>query len=269
MAEQSPPSASSQIASPRPRQGMWARIRSGNSYGLVLLLVVLDYLLVSALSSYAWGKVISNALLGFTLLVVLYIARSRRIWQILAGIYVIVISSYAVVVALIPSITGTRQELALSGGVLLIIAPVFILRRVITDTFVSVETILGAISVYLLLGFSFASIFATIGYLIPTPFFSGYPQATANDYLFFSYTTLTTVGYGNLVPAGNLGRTFAMMEALLGQIYLVIVVARLVSLWGQNLPPRPPKKRDHPRAEETEHDIDASAHLLERTGSSS
>ncbi|MGZ6307069.1 MAG: potassium channel family protein [Ktedonobacterales bacterium] len=269
MAEQSPPSASSQIASPRPRQGMWTRIRSGNSYGLVLLLILLDYLLVSIVSSYSWGRVIINILLGFTLLVVLYIARTRRIWQVLAGIYLIVVSLYAVIAVFVPSVTATARVPALSGGLLLIFAPVAILRRVIRDTFVSVETILGAVSVYLLLGFSFASVFATIGSFSPSPFFAGYSPATANDYLFFSYTTLTTVGYGNLVPAGTFGRTFAMVEALLGQIYLVIVVARLVSLWGQNLPPRPPRKRDRPQAEETEHDVDASTHPLERTGSSS
>lgn len=261
MAEQS-----SQFASPRRRDGMWARIRSGNSYILVVFLVVLDYLLVSALSSYSWGRVITNVLLAFTLLVVLYIARTRRIWQVLVAIYFIAITLLSVAAALIPGITGTRQEYALSGGLLLIVAPFVILRRVIRDTFVSVETILGAVSVYLLLGFSFASIFAAIG-LLPTPFFAGTPQATANDYLFFSYTTLTTVGYGNLVPAGNLGRTFAMVEALLGQIYLVIVVARLVSLWGQNLPPRPPRQRDHPQVEETKRAADANTRLLVRTSS--
>lgn len=75
-----------------------------------------------------------------------------------------------------------------------------------------------------------------IGLVGGAPFFAGQAHATANDYLFFSYTTLTTVGYGNLVPAGSVGQTFAMLEALFGQIYLVIVVARLVSLWGQQRP---------------------------------
>src|SRR5258708_12128061 len=65
------------------------------------------------------------------------------------------------------------------------------------------------------------------------PFFAGQSEATANEYRLFSYTTLTTVGYGNLVPAGSVGQTFAMLEALTGQIYLIIVVARLVALWGQ------------------------------------
>jgi hypothetical protein len=52
--------------------------------------------------------------------------------------------------------------------------------------------------------------------------------------------TLTTVGYGNLIPAAPIGQSLSMLEAILGQIYLIVVVARLVSLWGQHLPGRAP-----------------------------
>ncbi len=111
---------------------------------------------------------------------------------------------------------------------------------------VTTETVLGAVCVYLLLGFSFALLFMAIGYVSSLPFFTGQLHATASQYLFFSYSTLTTVGYGNLVPAGSVGQTFAMLEALVGQIYLVIVVARLVSLWGPSRPTRsrPPHTQD-------------------------
>ena len=262
MTEQSP-----HPVSPRRRQEMWVRIKTGNSYGLVVILVVLDYFLVSTFSYYPWGGFAIELSLGFTFLTVLHIAQSRPVWQVLAGIYLVAISLYAAAVALLPEVTSNVHVPAISGGLLLIVAPIVILRRVVRDKVVTAETILGAISVYLLLGFSFASLFATIGSLIPGPFFEGYPQASANDYLFFSYTTLTTVGYGDLVPVGTLGRTFAMVEALAGQIYLVIVVARLVSLWGQNFPPRPPRRHEHPQAEETKQDLDASTHLLERTAS--
>ncbi len=261
MAEQSPA-----MASPQHRPRWWMQNSPARSYGLVLILVVLDYFLVSAFSTYSWGTVIVEMVLGFTLLIVLYVARSRRVWLMLTGIYIIAISVLSVVTALVP---GMRDVPALAGGLLLIVAPVVILRHVLRDKVVTVETILGATSVYLLLGFSFASIYATIDSLVPSPFFEGSSQASANDYLFFSYTTLTTVGYGNLVPASILGRTFAMVEALIGQIYLVIVIARLVALWGQNLPPRPPGKRDSLQAEESERDADASTHLLVRTASPS
>jgi Ion channel len=53
----------------------------------------------------------------------------------------------------------------------------------------------------------------------------------SSDYVFFSYTTLTTTGYGNLIPAGTVGESFAVFEMLVGQIFLVTLVAGLVSLW--------------------------------------
>jgi hypothetical protein len=125
----------------------------------------------------------------------------------------------------------------------LIGTPFVILRRISTDKAVTTETVLGGVSVYLLLGFSFAFIYSGIALVIhPTPFFTGVPNTTLNSTLFFSYSTLTTVGYGNLVPAGSLGQSFAMLEALFGQIYLVLIVARLVSLWGQERPPRSPRQ---------------------------
>ena len=64
-----------------------------------------------------------------------------------------------------------------------------------------------------------------------TEFFTGVAGPRSSDYLFFSYTTLTTTGYGNLVPAGTVGQSFAVLEMLLGQFFLVTLVAGLVSLW--------------------------------------
>ena len=61
-------------------------------------------------------------------------------------------------------------------------------------------------------------------------FFSG-GEPGHGDFIFFSFTTLTTTGYGNLVPDGQPGRMFAGLEMLLGQIFLVTLIAGLVSLW--------------------------------------
>ena len=57
------------------------------------------------------------------------------------------------------------------------------------------------------------------------------PHPAGSDFLFFSYTTLTTTGYGNLVPGGQPGRMIAGLEMMIGQIFLVTLVAGLVSLW--------------------------------------
>lgn len=204
-----------------------------DSFGTVLVLTILDYLAVSTLTNRRWGSVIIVVLLGVTLWFALRTSEAGRIWSTLAVIFLIASSVLTLVSAVVPATAGVGQTASLIGGLLLIVTPMTIARRVSTHRVVTTETVLGALCVYLLLGFSFAYIYAAIGSLNAAPFFAGHSHATINDFLFFSYTTLTTVGYGNLVPAGTVGQTFAMLEALTGQIYLVIVVARLVSLWGQ------------------------------------
>lgn len=213
------------------------RARPLDSYGFVLFLILLDNFAVATISVHAWGAVVTTLLLGITLLFALRTSHTRRLWQLLALFFLIAGTLAVVIVDLTPGLPAVRATAPLSAGVLLIVTPIAIVQRVARHKIVTVDTILGAVSVYLLLGFTFASIFVTISLLTPAPFFQNTPQAGASDYLFFSYTTLTTVGYGNLVPAGSLGQAFASLEALLGQIYLVIIVARLVSLWGHELRP--------------------------------
>ena len=213
--------------------------RPADSFGLVLLLLVLDYIAVSAITSNAWGRVVIVVLLGVTLLFALRTAHAHRIWQIVAALYLVASTVITVVSIVVPGAKDFSPQTSLVGGLLLLITPVAISRRIVAHRFISTETVLGAICVYLLIGFSFSFIYSGVAYVSGTPFFAGLSEASSNDYLFFSYTTLTTVGYGNLIPVGSIGQTFAMLEALFGQIYLVIVVARLVSLWGQERPGAP------------------------------
>lgn len=212
--------------------------RAADSYGLVLVLIFLDYIAMSALDGNPWGRVITASLLGATLLVALHTSSASRRLMIFGALCVALGALTALLGALSPAYQNIGQLGPAVSGLLLVVAMVVIVRRVSTHSIVTVETVLGAIDVYLLAGMTFALIYAGLDVLGPVPFFAGVPHATANDFLFFSYTTLTTVGYGNLVPAGNVGMTMAMVEALFGQIFLVIVVARLVSLWGQARPHR-------------------------------
>ena len=81
------------------------------------------------------------------------------------------------------------------------------------------------------LGLLFAFIYEAVGRVQNSLFFEGQAHIHHGDYLFFSYTTLTTTGYGDLVPGGQPGRMLAGFEMLIGQIFLVTLVAGLVSLW--------------------------------------
>lgn len=207
-----------------------------NSYASVLCLFVLDYIAAS-LAQGSWSTVLIAFLLNVTLLLALHISHVRRVWIMLAVMFVIVSVVSAVVAALLPNMTVLNKSVLGMEGVLLLFAPLAIARHIATHTSVTGETIPGAICVYLLYAMSFGFVFILAGVGSPKGFFgTGQQGNITSTYLFFSYTTLTTVGYGNLVPATQLGQTLAMLEALSGQIFLVIVVARLVTLWGRPNP---------------------------------
>ena len=210
--------------------------RLQDSYVLILVFILLDYIAASVASS-SWSKVVVSVLLGGTLLLAFRISRAPRIWVILAGIFMFVSTFAAIAAAVLPRATAFSQVVLGLVGSLLMLAPLVILRRIAASTHISGETVLGAVCVYLLYGMSFAYLFLLANLITPGGFFQqSAPTRPTSDFLFFSYTTLTTVGYGDLVPAGALGQALAMVEALLGQIYLVVIVARAVSLWGQDRP---------------------------------
>jgi hypothetical protein len=101
---------------------------------------------------------------------------------------------------------------------------------------VTIHSMFGVLCLYLLIGLIFAVAFAVIQEIGTTDFFTT-EHGGRDDFLYFSYSTLTTVGYGDLVAATNLGRSLAITEALLGQIYLVTVVALII---GNLARPREP-----------------------------
>jgi hypothetical protein len=97
--------------------------------------------------------------------------------------------------------------------------------------------VLGALSVYLLFGLAYSYLFALISAVEGVPFFVQPGEDGPTNYIYFSYVTIATVGYGDLTAATPLGRITAVSEALLGQMYLVSVVALLVGNLGRQRTP--------------------------------
>jgi hypothetical protein len=97
---------------------------------------------------------------------------------------------------------------------------------------VTVEAVFGVLCLYLLLGMFFAFLYAFIGKVNGGSFFAGGQAVTTARCLYFSFTTITTVGYGDLTAESNLGHTLSNAEALVGQIYLVTVVSLIVGNLG-------------------------------------
>jgi lysylphosphatidylglycerol synthetase-like protein (DUF2156 family) len=198
-------------------------------YGLVLILLVVTYVLASALPTANWVGIPLTALQGVTVVVTLAASgtppRRRRV--------AIAAATLAVIISLAAALAGGRAGgvSGLIAAVLLVWALGAIVRRVAGHRQVSVQTLLGAICCYVMFGLIYTFIYEGVARLQTGSFLIPAGSHTLSDYLFFSYTTLTTTGYGDLVPATGLGRALAMLEALSGQLFLVTVVARLVALW--------------------------------------
>jgi hypothetical protein len=121
-------------------------------------------------------------------------------------------------------------------SVILLLAPVAIfqkIRKEFTGEGVDMEVVLGALCAYLWIGAYFAFLYNALAILSNNPFFAQPGSGSKLDYLYFSFVTLTTTGYGDLSPAYGPGRMIAVTEAIIGQLYLVSVVAIVVSAFGK------------------------------------
>ena len=114
-------------------------------------------------------------------------------------------------------------------GLILLITVVLIVRRVLARPTVTVQSIYGALSAYLITGLMYAAFYAAIQHLGSGDFFADRQPADTQTLQYFSFTTLTTLGYGDFTAAGNGGRALAAVEALTGQVFLATLVARLVA----------------------------------------
>ena len=217
-----------------------ARALAGR-YGFSLALILADYLLLAALSGSIAGRLVTYLVVACTLLVTLLSARAPAPWTTLALGGIGATALVVVWAALTQTLAGFLGLSSALGVCLLLATPVVIVRDIVKTRLVSVQTLLAAMCLYLLIGINFALLYDFAGTLTPGGFFGSPSLGTITNALFFSFTTLTTVGYGNLVPATAFGQSLAMVEAVAGQIYLIVVVARLVSLWGRYLPQRASK----------------------------
>jgi voltage-gated potassium channel Kch len=113
--------------------------------------------------------------------------------------------------------------------VLLLLTVLVLIRQILLMPTVTLQSIYGAVSAYLMIGLMFAAIYAASYYLNGRAFFAGNESGTAATFQYFSFTTLTTLGYGDFTAAGPGGQAIAMIEAMTGQIFLATLVARLVA----------------------------------------
>jgi hypothetical protein len=100
---------------------------------------------------------------------------------------------------------------------------------------VSVYRVEGAVAAYLLLGLAWAAAYVLVAALEPGAFATARPEPpNSRTFVYFSFVTLTTVGYGDVTPVHHAARSLALVEALVGQLYPATLIARIVTLRGES-----------------------------------
>jgi hypothetical protein len=105
-----------------------------------------------------------------------------------------------------------------------------VLMKTFSEGPITIYRIEGSIVVYLLIGLIFANAYQLVYSFYPANSFKGLQSGDNKEFLYFSFVSLTTVGYGDITPAIPLSRSLANLESLLGQLYPAILIARLVSM---------------------------------------
>jgi hypothetical protein len=204
------------------------RMRARHSYWAVLGAIFVVFFLAALLPNDPWATSLIALVQCATLLIAIWTAgwalTERSVPFALA-----VAAGGAAVVNIIWQGRALTAALGLLAGVLTITIAVVIAEGAVAQGKVNSRSVAGAICVYMLFGMLFMWLYSVLAALGKAPFFAQGTDGTRPVRLYFSFVTLATLGYGDYTPAGNLGRALAVLEALIGQLYLVTVVAVIVT----------------------------------------
>lgn len=190
--------------------------------GWILTLLVISPFLTGWLS-----RIILNLIFSFIMLSAIYALSRRRMEMVLGGLLALPVvllqwfhSSWV--------LPNTIAYLLFLGFTIVIL-----FRRIIFTEKIERELIFGAVSIYLLIGVFWAFLYVLIAALFPAAFNIQYVIHDSSiealgDFLYFSFVTLATLGYGDIVPVIGIARHLAFLEAIVGQLYLATFIAGLV-----------------------------------------
>jgi hypothetical protein len=208
--------------------GRVARVRSSHSYGLVLALIVVVFVFTSVAPNSDWADSTLLLLQAATLIMALYTSGLAEA-DSKFSLALVALSAGAAVALVIFGGNGFAALVGSLSGVLTVATIAAVALGVVDQGEANVKAVTGAVCVYVLIGLLFVFLYGVIATLGSGDFFAQGTDGTRSLRLYFSFVTLATLGYGDYTPAGELGRTLAIVEALFGQLYLVTVIAVLVS----------------------------------------
>ena len=205
-------------------------------YGVVFLLTVALVVFVIAAPSANWSRAAALAIEGVALVVAIATGRARKEvrYRRAMGVGVAIF----LVVAGVGSGILSRQLSSVVTALVTAAVPVVIVRgllRLLRERGVTVQAVAGALAIYLSVGLVFAAIIGFIAQVDSTPYFAQHTSGTEGDRVYFSFTVLTTTGFGDFTAATPVGHALAVIEMLTGQFYLVTVIGLLIGQFAGRL----------------------------------
>ena len=224
--------AEASASAPRWRPGSRvARLRATRSFTIVLVPIVVSFLFASIAPDAPWTSAVLVLLESATLVLAMWTSGVARA-DSQASIGLIVVAIIAAVTVIVSGGSLLVGIVGILSGLLTLATVAVISIGVLDQGEVNTQSVGGAICIYILIGLIFLFVYSAIAALGDGNLFAQGTDGTRSIRLYFSFVTLATLGYGDYTPAGDLGRTVAAVEALFGQLYLVTVIALLVSRLG-------------------------------------
>ena len=213
-----------------------AELKGSYRYGLVLMLAVLSTGVQMALPDTPAAWLLQALLMGATVITALFAEDATpKQWRQVG--WLIALSLLAAFVAALAGSNQAGRGVTFGlSGVLAIAGAVIVARGVVSgirvERRVTLHSVMGALTVYLLAGLIFAFAYSVMGVIAGAPVLSHIGADKHAEEVYFSFITLTTVGYGDIAPVAAASRMTSVLEALFGQLYLVTIVAVIVSNVG-------------------------------------
>ncbi len=204
-----------------------------DQFGYVLILIIAALVLRAWAGDTRLGLFVSVVLGGITLAFILHTCGVHRRLLISVETFVVFAIAMTGISLVLGSETDGHQIAAVFGLSIAFLAPLAIVRRVARAPVITFRIVLGALAIYLLFGLAYSYLYGFTAVAQGTPFFVQTATPTSAIYVYFSYVTMATVGYGDYTAATELGKMLAISQALLGQLYLVSVVAVIVGNIGR------------------------------------
>lgn len=204
-------------------------LEGSHRYGIVLALALVTVLFLIIADEAPWSHGVALLLAGAMLAVVVVTSHGHRLLREWGGVVLTVATLTLATLAILDA--GPESIPSAASAALILVTVVQLVRGLavlLRVRGVSVQAVAGALAVYLLLGIVFSFAISTIAKIGASHYFAQGTDGTESQRVYFSFTSMTTTGFGDLTPATSTGRAVAVLEMLTGQIYLVTVISLLV-----------------------------------------